>query len=62
MSDQHEMTVLVERRGAVGIVTRERLLVRPLVATVAKFLQQRAFGAAERPTEDFIPCFPHQLQ
>ena len=50
----------VER--AIGVVARERLLVRPLVAAVAQLLHQRALGAAERPAEDVVPGLPHQLE
>jgi hypothetical protein len=47
---------------AVGVVARERFLVRPLVAPVAQLLHQRALGAAERAAEDVVPRLPHELQ
>ena len=44
--------------SAVGVVTREGLLVRPLVAMIAQLAQQTAFGGTERFAEDVIPGNP----
>src|SRR5262249_16868229 len=46
----------------VGVVARETLLVRPLVAVVTQFAQEAALGGAERLAEDVVPRLPHELE
>ena len=45
--------------GAVGVVAGEAVLVRPLVALVADFVDEAALGTAQYSAEHVVPRFPH---
>ena len=48
--------------GAIGIIAREGLLVRPAIAYIAQLAYQRAFSLAERLPKDIVPSVPHQAE